>query len=143
MRIPFVGLNGPAPSRSTPSRPATCAQPPEDIAPSRQTTRRRRAQSRQPSEPGTPPAPPPSSLFPLPYRLHLQAPTRQSRQSQVRQRHCPLLLVPGSRRHCSSLLQVPVPRPSPSAVRHTQSYCSAIPSVPVAIPSVLVASAVQ
>jgi hypothetical protein len=113
MRIPFVGLNGPAPSRSTPSRPATCAQLPEDIAPSRQT----------PSRPEPPAARAryaagPSSLLPPPSSLHLQAPTRQSRQSQVR--HCSWSRAPGAIARCSrSRFPDPVPVqcaiPSPTA----------------------------
>jgi hypothetical protein len=135
MRIRFVGLNGPAPSRSTPSRPAARghraqppddqthrAQPPDAIAP--------RAASHQSQVRRRPLLPPPSSLLPPPSSLHLQAPTRQSRQSQVR--HCSWSRAPGAIARCSrSRFPDPVPVqcsiPSPGAApypvllqRHTQ-----------------------
>ena len=148
MRIPFVGLNGPAPSRSTPSRPATCAQPPEDIAPSRQTTRRVAPSRQTPSCPEPPAARAryaagPSSLLPLPSTYRLQ-PGRAARArcaiAPGPGLQAPLLVAPGPGSQTQSQCSAPYPV---LLQRHTQSYCSAIPSVPVAIPSVPVASAVQ
>jgi hypothetical protein len=115
MRIPFVGLNGPAPSRSTPSRPATCAQPPEDIAPSRQTTRRIAPSRQTPSRPEPPAAraryaADPSSLLPLPYTYRLQ-PGRAARA------RCAIAPGPG--------LQAPLLLVAPGPGSQTQSQCSA------------------
>jgi hypothetical protein len=142
MRISFVGLNGPAPSCQTPSRPAAKrhrAQPPDAIAPRRLRPAAIAPRSRQPPEPGTPPAP--SSLLPLPSTYRLRPGSAM--------RHCSRSRAPGAIARCSrsrfpdsrcrrqpgsaipSAAPYPVPTqcsaiPSPSAVLHTQ--CSAIPS---------------